>query len=664
MCFGCNPTRETDYTQKTIELSSLDLTKLTSGFEKPQINKNLKGSPISISGITMKAGIVVKPRSVLWVDLGPDTDLFQAELGIEDSSELNASIQFTFLCDGKILWKSGKMLRGNPSRKVAFNVSNHKQFVVVVTDMSDGIFPDSVAWINAQFVFKKVGPSASTFPDEPMEILTPAHQEQPKINGPKIYGVRPTHPFLYRIPTTGERPIHFEADFLPSGIELDQKEGILSGKAPQKGEYSITIHAINRYGSTSRVFRIISGDILALTPPMGWNHWYAFYCTITDEMIREAASLLVSSGMADVGYQYINIDGCWANAPENTDPLRTGPLRDGNLNLLPNKYFPNMKKLTDYVHSLGLKAGIYGSPAPFDCAGFVGNYQNEARDARLFADWGFDFLKYDWCYYDELVPHDQSLEAFKNPYRIMGQILQSQERDLVFNLCQYGRKNVWEWATEVGGHTFRTAGDLGYELDRLMEVALQNARVGSFSGPGRWTDPDYIQIGYVGNANTMGAPQKTTLSFSEQYSFMSLWALMSAPLFYSGDIKKLDLFGLRILTNTEVIDINQDSLGRPAIVVRLDDEVFVMTKQLEDGSKAIGFFNQAEIPVDILVDLEKIGLNGKHRIRDLWRQKELGTIDGELAVSLKRRGVFLIRVWPEAIPVETKILMAKTSVPQ
>jgi len=217
--------------------------------------------------------------------------------------------------------------------------------------------------------------------------------------------------------------------------------------------------------------------------------------------MREAADVMVSSGMADVGYQYVSIDDCWMNAPKNKDPLRVGPLRDALGNIIPNKHFPDMKAMTAYIHAKGLKAGIYTGPGPFTCAGFAASYEHEAQDAKTFADWGFDFLKYDWCSYGDIAKKQTGaeLEKLKKPYKLMGDILKQQQRDIVFNLCQYGMGKVWEWGAEVGGHCWRTAGDLGFELDAFSRWPRQR-QTREWSKPGAWNDPDYIQIGRIGNA--------------------------------------------------------------------------------------------------------------------------------------------------------------------
>jgi len=505
---------------------------------------------------------------------------------------------------------------------------------------------------------KKVGRVDSNTDNEENKIYTPAPKPQPRINGPLVYGCRPGHPFLYRIPCQGERPVQFSVKHLPPGLTLDPLSGIITGTAPEKGEYNLTIQAANHKGKAKRNLKIVSGEKIALTPPMGWNHWYAHYDRVTDKMIREAADIMIGSGMADVGYQYVNIDDCWMNAPENKDPMRVGPLRDSVENIVANKHFPDMKGLTDYIHGKGLKAGIYTSPGKLTCGGFAGSFQHEEQDARLIAGWGFDFLKYDWCSYKPIVlegeildenirPYRQksmSLEAYQRPYQLMGGILQRQDRDIVFNLCQYGMADVWRWGAKVGGHCWRTAGDLGFELDRIFDVALRNSEYREYSKPGEWNDPDYIQIGWIGQAKGMGIPGPTSMPDNMQYAYMSLWCLMASPLIYSGDMSKLDDFTLNVLCNPEVIDVDQDPLGECGLVIKQTDEHFIMIKNLYDGSKAVGLFNRGKNTSEMTINWDELQITGRYLIRDLWRQEDLGIFRQKFTAKVPAQGVIMVKI--------------------
>ncbi len=484
-------------------------------------------------------------------------------------------------------------------------------------------------------------------------ILTPAAPRAPRINGPKEYGVRPGSPFLYRIPATGDRPMTFAATGLPQGLRLDPATGIITGRIADRDPktHRVTLSVENTRGKAAREFRIVVGPVLSLTPQMGWNDWYTHYDRVTDATMRQAADLMISSGMADYGYQYVNIDDCWMNSPDHKDPRRKGPLRDSSGNIQANSYFPDMKALADYIHSKGLKAGLYTSPGPATCAGFAGSYRHEEQDARLFAAWGFDFLKYDWCSYSR-ISGEKTLASFQKPYRLMGQILKGLDRDIVLNLCQYGMGEVWKWGAEVGGNSWRTTGDLGLEertqLPGFYKIGLSNARHSEHAGPGHWNDPDYILIGFYGNAREMGKAQRANLTPDECYSYFSMWSLMAAPLFFSGDMAKLDAFTVNVLCNSEVIDVDQDVLGKQGRIVRQTAEEFVLAKQLEDGAVAVGLFNLGGTARKMEITWTDLGFpEGPCRIRELWRQQDIETERTRFSIEVRPHGVSMIKITPE-----------------
>lgn len=484
-------------------------------------------------------------------------------------------------------------------------------------------------------------------------ILTPKPGPEPRINGAKIFGVRPGSPFLYTIPATGERPMTFTVTGLPKGLKVDPNTGQITGKLKRRGETIVIFKATNKLGTAERKFKIVCGDKLALTPHMGWNSWYVWDTRVSDKIMRQAADAMVETGMINHGYQYVNIDDCWAIKQESDDPELQGDPRDGRGMINANKRFPDMKALADYIHSKGLKAGIYTSPGPMTCAGYVGAWQHEERDIKRFVEWGFDFLKYDWCYYKD-VAKDESLEELQKPYRLVSAILSKQPRDIVLNICQYGMGNVWEWGKEVGGNSWRTAGDLGHDIvgnlfrdgfDLYSEHELYK-----YSGPGGWNDPDYLLIGYLSSAfviDTPGNSDATPLTPNEQVTHMSLWCLLAAPLIFSCDITRLDEFTLNILTNDEVIDVDQDPLGKPGRRAVKNGDLEVWTKEMEDGSKAVGLFNRGEGLVEVTASWADIGVHGKQKVRDLWRQKDLGIFADFYTAKVPRHGVVLVRMWPE-----------------
>jgi len=479
-------------------------------------------------------------------------------------------------------------------------------------------------------------------------ILTPKPGPEPRINGPKVFGSRPGRPFIYRIPCTGERPMTFSVEGLPEGLELDAETGIITGNTPaEPRKYQMTLHASNTHGDSSRTFTLASGDSLALTPPMGWNSWYIHYDRVTDAVMRQAADAMISSGMADYGYMYVNIDDCWMVEPGSENPELGGEARDVKGAIRSNDRFPDMNALTDHIHAKGLRAGLYTSPGPLTCQKFQGSHQHEEIDARKFAEWGFDFLKYDWCSYRN-VATGEGLERFQRPYRLMGDILKQLDRDIVYNLCQYGMGDVWNWGGEVGGNCWRTTGDLGLEkgeaLPGFYYIGFKNAEHYENAQPGQWNDPDYILIGWVGDAHEQAVGEPTKLTPNEQYSYMSMWSLMAAPLIFSGDMAKLDEFTLNVLCNSEVIDVDQDPLGKQARIVRKTEGEMVLAKPLEDGSLAVGLFNLGEADRELRVSWAELGISGERTVRDLWRQQDIGRNAGEFSSKIGRHGVFMFRL--------------------
>jgi alpha-galactosidase len=477
-------------------------------------------------------------------------------------------------------------------------------------------------------------------PSEEAVILTPPAPAAPRLNCPNVYGAHPGSPFLYHIPATGAAPVTFTAENLPPGLSLDAATGIITGQVAQAGVWRATLTAKNSHGQDKHEMRIVVGDTLALTPPMGWNSWYIHYDRVSDAVMRQAADQMIHTGMANYGYQFVNIDDCWAK--KRGQP----PYRDAGGAVLPNTKFPDMKGLADYIHSKGLKAGIYTSPGPWTCAGHVGAYGHEADDLREFAAWGFDFLKYDWCSYRP-TGDTNAPDRFQRPYRLMWAELQKVQRDIVFNLCQYGMDDVWKWGGQVG-NCWRTTDDLGAAPDSRLpgfySIAFSNARHWQFAKPGAWNDPDYILIGWVGDAHVGGEGKPTTLTPNEQYSYMSLWSLMAAPLIFSGDMAKLDAFTLNILCNSEVIAVDQDALGQQGRIIRDTAEEYILLKDLEDGSKAVGLFNLEAKPRKIAVSWADLGLAGPREVRDLWRQKNIGPFPGAFEAEVPRHGVAFVRI--------------------
>jgi PKD repeat protein len=492
---------------------------------------------------------------------------------------------------------------------------------------------DQSALIKYNYSFKGTN-EIYEYKEETPYILTPSEPAGPRINGARITGARPGNPFLFTIPATGERPLTYKAENLPQGLTLDQSTGIITGKVIKKGEYKVNLTATNNQGTDSKSLLIIIGDQLALTPPMGWNSWNCWGLAVDEEKVMMSARAYIDKGLINHGWTYINIDDGW-EIPKDKDPKR-----DGKGNILTNEKFPDMKRLGDSLHAMGLKFGIYSSPGPLTCGGYTASYQYEVNDAKSFAKWGVDYLKYDWCSYDGIAK-DTSLSERKKPYFIMRDALAGVDRDIVYSLCQYGMSRVWEWGAEVGGNLWRTTGDITDTWESLSEIGFNQTEIGSFAGPGHWNDPDMLVTGWVGWGPNL---HPTRLTPDEQYTHISLWCLLSSPLLIGCDLQRLDPFTINLLTNDEVLAIDQDPLGSQADQVIVEGDLQVWLKQLADGGQAVGIFNLADSTINYPLSLKTAGLPETLKIRDLWRQKDLGTFTGTFETGIPSHGVVLIKV--------------------
>jgi len=624
-------------TTRDVPLTALDLSKVVQGWGAPQVDKSVTGAPMSIGGRKFERGLGTHAVNSIWIDLKGGAERFVAWVGVDDDNVPGCmgSVIFKVLGDGKTLYQSPVMKGGDAARQIDVSLHGIKVLLLKVTDAEDGIGCDHADWADATIISAKGEPGTMAPIAEKAVILTPKPSPKPRINGARVFGVRPGHPVLFTIPATGDRPMTFAASNLPAGLKLDSKTGRISGSLTNRGTYVVALSAKNARGVASSKLRIVVGDEIALTPPMGWNDWYTFTGSISEKDVRAAADAMVSTGMINHGYSYVNIDDCWMVRPGSTDPVVGGPTRDADGNLLPNKRFGDMKALTDYIHSKGLKSGIYISPGPTTCSGYEGSWGHEEQDAKRFADWGIDFLKYDFCSYSR-VWKGNTLDEQKRPYKLMGDLLKKQDRDIVFNLCQYGMANVWEWGGEVGGNCWRTAGDIGAN-PAAYTVGFKQNGIEKWAGPGRWNDPDYINIGNLG--------MPTILTPNEQYTYVTLWNLLAAPLIFSGNMTKLDDFTLSLLTNDEVIEVDQDPLGKQARQVAKRDDAEVWAKDMEDGSKAVGLFNRSEFPLEVVVKWSDLGVTGKQRVRDLWRQRDIGLISNAYKMRIPGHGAAMLRLW-------------------
>ncbi|MGD0682366.1 MAG: glycoside hydrolase family 27 protein [Terracidiphilus sp.] len=373
----------------------------------------------------------------------------------------------------------------------------------------------------------------------------------------------------------------------------------------------------------------VSQQVVAQTPPMGWNSWNFFAEKVTDRDIRDAADQLVATGMKDAGYVYVNIDDTWEGQ------------RDADGVLHSNAKFPDMKALADYVHSKGLKIGIYSSPGPQTCAQYEGSLDHEAQDAQLYAEWGIDYLKYDLCSFIPAVmetkaPNDKAaqMQLMVDAYAKIDNALKATGRPIVFSLCQYGWDAVWEWAPSVGGNLWRTTGDISPNWDRIYDIVSQQAGLEKYASPGHWNDPDMLEVG------------NGKLTLAENRAHFSLWAMLAAPLLAGNDLPNMKPEIKAILTNRDVIAINQDKLGKQGTRVYSEGEVDVWTRPLTGGALAIAVINAGDSRYSthpFHLNLDQLGLHGPQTGKDLWNGKPITLSDGQ-PLELARHDVLLVRI--------------------
>lgn len=492
-------------------------------------------------------------------------------------------------------------------------------------------------------------------------ILTPPAPDTPSVNGPGVFGVRPGSPFLYTIPATGKPPLEYAADGLPSGLRVDGRTGRITGVLNEAGEHRITLRARNALGSSSKPFRIVVGDQIALTPPMGWNGWNSYAETISQEKVLSCARVMVEKGLAAHGWTYVNIDDTW-------EGVRGGEYQA----IQPNSKFPDMAALANDIHALGLKFGVYSSPWVITYAGHIGSSSdnqdgsydwiksgdhneferfskddNNAREKRRplrkfgrfsfvekdvaqWAAWGVDYLKYDWHPMD--VPHVED----------MARALRRSGRDIVYSLSN-GASRESAAAYQGSANLWRTTGDIYDNWPKVSEIGFSQDAWATYAGPGHWNDLDML---VVGNVSTGKSIHPTQLTPDEQYTHFSLWCLQSAPLLIGCVLTQLDDFTLGLLTNDEVLAVDQDALGKQAVQVGREGDKVAYVKPMEDGSMAVGLFNLGSTEAVVSIKWGDLGApeNKQMMVRDLWRQKELGTFAGKFEAKVAAHGVVLVRI--------------------
>jgi alpha-galactosidase len=631
-------------TNRTYPLGALDIGQVEQGWGEPHANQSVEGHTLSIGGQAFTNGLGTHATSQFVLDVGGRAVKFSAEVGIDDEvGKGRGRVVFKVLGDtNQVLWESKELHGGDAPVAVNVDLTGVKQLTLLV-DGGDNIDFDHADWADAKLVMSGGRPSVGSSAKEEAIILTPKSSPQPRINSAKVFGVRPGAPFLFTIAATGDRPMTFTAQDLPAGLQLDPQSGRIAGILKEKGDYAVTLRAKNALGEATRKFKIICGAQTGLVPALGWNSWNCFASAVTAEKVKSAADAMVRSGLINHGWTYINIDDYWQVHRDSKDSTLQGPHRDAEGHILPNPRFPDMKGLTDFIHAKGLKAGLYSSPGPWTCGGCVASWQHEDLDAQSYGQWGFDYLKYDWCSYGDIVRGDDSLATLQRPYRVMRAALDKVNRDILFSFCQYGMGNVWEWGAEIGGNSWRTTGDIQDTWSSMSHIGFGQAGHEKYAGPGHFNDPDMLVVGKVGWGPSL---HPTRLSPNEQYTHISLWCLLAAPLLIGCDMTQMDDFTLSLLSNDEVLEVNQDPLGRQAARAAQNGQLEIWAKDMEDGSKAVGLFNRGTSETPVTANWSDLGLTGKQSVRDLWRQKDLGEFTGSFTASVPRHGVVLVRIWP------------------
>ena len=615
-----------------IWLETLDLSKIEQGFGEARAAHSVENNPIKINTVTFPHGVGTHAVSRITIDLHGAATHFDSAVGIDDEVGTKGSVTFIVRVDGKVAAQSGSMHGGENAKILGVSLVGAKKLVLEVDDGGDGISYDHADWAGAYLTLvpgSAIKPEIATVPVVPPRLMVPPAEPRPAIHGARIVGATPGRPFLFLIAATGDGPLTYGAKNLPQGLTLDANTGIISGALKNSGPSNVLLTVRGAKGNSQRMLTIVGGDHkLALTPPMGWNSWNVWAGNVDDPKMRDAADQMIKSGLAAHGFSYVNIDDTWEADRDATGRIRT------------NTKFPDMKALGDYVHSKGLKFGIYSSPGPTTCGGYVASYQHENQDAKSYAEWGFDYLKYDWCSYTD-VAGGNDLAAQQKPYAVMRKSLDKVDRDIVYSFCQYGMGDVWKWGEEIGGNCWRTTGDIDDSWGSLHSIFESQDGHEKFISPGHWNDPDMLVVGRVG----WGTPHPSKLTPNEQILHISMWCLLSSPLLIGCDMTQLDPFTLALLTNDEALDINQDTLGKPAGRVAQDGvggEVWA--RPLADGTHAVGLVNVDSEERIVVVKWSDIGLKGRQPVRDLWLHTNVGDHQETYGVAVPAHGIVLLKV--------------------
>ena len=641
---------------KQIWLDDLDIPAFSDGIPGVSTKTSASGESIILGGVKYSRGLGISQIGLMVFQLDGNATQFSAIVGADDNANKAMETNIYILGDRKILFESGPMKVGDIPKKINLNLAGVKRFgILVKTEPSSQKFYSDIA--NAQFTMLENKMPQPIANDGERYILTPPVAKSPRINSPKIFGAKPGNPFLFTVVATGEAPITYSIAHLPTGLSIDAQTGIITGVTNKKGTYMVTMKAKNNFGIAQKQLTIKIGDTISLTPPIGWNGWNSWARLIDREKVIASANAMVNMGLSKHGWTYINIDDGWQ-----------GYRNANNYALQPNNKFPDFKGMIDEIHSKGLKLGLYSTPWITSYAGFgggssnfengalpdsivnnkrsfryIGKYRFEKQDAIQMAQWGVDYLKYDWRI--ELGSAERMSEALKKSGR---DIIYSLSNSAPFSL-------VKDWARI--SEAWRTGPDIRDSWLSLYVSAFTLDKWGPYGGPGHWNDPDMM---ILGNVTTGAKLHPTRLTPNEQYSHVSLFSLLAGPILIGCPIEQLDAFTLNLLSNDEVIEVNQDPLGKSARLVLEEEGVQVWLKPLEQGAYAVGIFNTADFgktpasyfrwedeqAANYTLDFNKLKLTGSYNVRNVWTQKEAAANAKSFKATVPHHGVVMLKLTP------------------
>ena len=687
--------------ETTVLLSQLDLSQAVQGFGKPQADRSVDGHPLTLHGQAFLHGFGTHSPGILAIDLHGGTRRFTATVGIDDEvPDGKGSANFQVLGDGhKVLWQSGVRRKGQPPQPVDVDLTGVQQIILRVTTGGDGFEYDHADWADARFVVTGTPPRTVAWKPTVTEpvIAMPALVPAPHIHPPSIVGIRAGTPLLWTLPVTGEPPLKFSARGLPNGLALNTA-GTISGTLNRDGDYPVHISVQNRAGRDTRRIHFVVGPVLAATPPMGWNSYDCFGDSVTeDETLANAR--YVAAHLLPFGWDTVVVDYRWYDAFAHSNNSQTkafAPLTmDANGRLLPApNRFPSavesghgFKALADKVHALGLKFGIHimrGVPRnavvanlPIEGVTYTAADAANTQDTcpwcpdmygvrgstpagrayydslfRLYASWGVDIVKMD----DTSSPyHTDEIEAVHSAIGKCG-------RSILYSLSP-GETPI-ERGKHVAGHAnmWRGLGDLWDNWNELNHAFEVGARWPAFVGPGHWPDPDMLPLGRLSvGGRSVGADRRSKLSKPEQMTLISLWSLLPAPLMVGADLPANDPWTLALLTNTDVLAVDQDALGAAGRPIFSRDEWQVWAKEMADGSRAVGLFNRSDFDETLTVTAADLQLAGRCTFRDLWQRKDLGDFPGQLTMTVPAHGAALFQFQPtkglkrSSLPAATRL---------